>query len=192
MILAEAFEVTLEVTAALDKLGVRYLVGGSFASSAYGEVRTTMDVDLLAELPGSVVDALVAELSDRFYIDKDMIMDAIRRRASFNLVHLATMFKVDVFVSGRSELLVEEMNRRQRLELGDPPRAVYVCSAEDIVVQKLDWYEKGSRISDRQWNDVLGVLKTRLQLDVDYMRRWAQHLGVEALLDRALAEAGRG
>lgn len=192
MTLAEPLRVTLEVTSVLEKMGVRYLVGGSLASSAHGIPRSTQDVDLVAELPGSVVDAFVAQLSARFYVDKDMILDAIRRRASFNLIHLETMFKVDVFVSDRSELLLEEMDRRERLEVGDPPHAVYVCSAEDIVVQKLDWFERGGRVSERQWNDLLGVLRTRLDLDVSYMRRWAVVLGVESLLDAALREAKQG
>jgi hypothetical protein len=190
MSLAEPIAVTLEVTAALDKLGVRYLIGGSLASSAHGIPRATQDVDLLVELPGSKVDALVTELSPRFYIDKDMILDAIRRRATFNVLHLETMFKVDLFVSDRSELLLEEMSRREQLELGEPPRAVYVCSPEDIVVQKLEWFERGSRISERQWGDLMGVLRTRQGLDIDYMRRWARALGVEELLDKALGEAG--
>jgi hypothetical protein len=138
-----------------------------------------------------MVDALVQSLEQDFYVDRDMVADAVRRRASFNIIDLKTMFKVDVFVSDRSPLLLEEMARRQPLELGDPPQRVHVCSAEDIIVHKLDWYEKGARVSERQWNDLLGVLKVRAgQLDLAYLRRWCQALGLEDLLDRALAEAG--
>lgn len=190
MMLAEPIAVTLEVTAALDKLGVAYLVGGSFASSVHGIPRSTQDVDLLVELFQASVDALVAELSPGFYVDADMIRDAIRRSASFNVIHLATMFKVDMFVSSGSPLLREEMSRRQAFELGEPPRRVYVCSPEDIVVQKLDWFQKGNHISDRQWNDLIGVLTVRRgALDSDYLRRSAAALGVSELLERALDEA---
>lgn len=189
--LAEPIAVTLEVTAALDKLGIVYLVGGSFASSVHGIPRSTQDVDFLVELGRGSVDALVAELSPRFYIDADMIRDAIDRRATFNVIHLATMFKVDMFVSSGSPLLREEMSRRQAFELGDPARRVYVCSPEDIVVQKLDWYRRGDRISDRQWGDLIGVLKVRRgSLDHDYLRRCAGVLDVAELLERALGEAG--
>jgi hypothetical protein len=189
MSLAEPIQVTLEVAAVLDKLGVRYLVGGSLASSVYGIPRSTHDLDLLVELPGSKVDAFVHELSGSFYVDRDMIFDAIRRRATFNIVHLQTMFKVDLFVSDRSELLALEMDRRQPIDLGEPPRRVFVCSPEDIVVQKLDWYRRGGGVSDRQWGDVVGVLKVRGQkLDLAYVRRWCAELGLTELLERALAE----
>jgi hypothetical protein len=191
MNLAEPIAVTLQVSAVLDRLGIRYLVGGSLASSVHGIPRSTQDLDLLVELPGSLVEPLVASLSGDFYVDRDMIFDAIQRHASFNIVHLATMFKVDLFVSDRSPLLLEEMVRRESVELGDPPQLVQICSAEDIVVQKLEWYEKGGRISDRQWSDLVGVLKVRgHELDIAYVRRWAVALGLAALCERALEETG--
>ena len=193
MTLAEPIAITLQVTQALDKLGVAYLVGGSLASSVHGIPRSTEDIDLLIELPGRLVDALVTELSPAFYVDRDMILDALGRRASFNILELRTMFKVDLFVSDQSPLLVEEMARRQRVELGDPPRVVYVCSAEDIVVQKLDWYEKGARSSDRQWRDIIGVLTIRgPALDLAYIRRWAAALRLGDLCEKAISEAGFG
>jgi len=192
-VLAEPILVTLTITAALERLRIPYLVGGSLASSVHGIPRSTQDLDLLVELPGSLVDRLASELEADFYVDREMIHDAIRQRASFNVIHLGTMFKVDVFISDRSPLLTEEMSRRQAFELGDPPRTVQVCSAEDIVVQKLDWFEKGQRISDRQWQDLVGVLKVRgSDLDLDYVRRWAAELGLTEICDRALHEAGLG
>ncbi|MCK6537773.1 MAG: hypothetical protein L6Q84_32770 [Polyangiaceae bacterium] len=189
--LAEPIAVTLEVVRALDALGISYLVGGSLASSVHGIPRSTHDLDLLVELPGAKVEPLASALEGSFYVDRDMMLDAVRRRASFNVLHLATMFKVDVFVSDRSPLLVSEMSRRQPVELGQPPEIVQVCSAEDIVIQKLDWYEKGSRISDRQWQDVIGVLKVRgPALDASYIRGWAKALNLSALCERAFDEAG--
>jgi Nucleotidyl transferase AbiEii toxin, Type IV TA system len=191
MTLAEPIAVTLEVTEAFERLGVRYLVGGSLASSVHGIPRATQDIDFLAELAGRHVDELVAFLQGRYYVDRDMILDAIRRRASFNVVQLRTMFKVDVFVSDRSDLVREEMDRRVPFSLGDPPRHVYVCSAEDIVVQKLDWYRKGNEVSERQWRDLIGVLEVQAgKLDLDYIRRWARELSLVDLAERALSEAG--
>jgi len=102
MSLPEAIAVTVRVATALEKIGIVYAVGGSLASSAYGVPRSTQDADLLIELPGRFVEPLVLELSPDFYIDRDMILDAIRRRASFNIIHLQTMFKVDLFISDRS------------------------------------------------------------------------------------------
>jgi hypothetical protein len=189
MTLAEPLAITAAVVRVLEKLGIRYLVGGSLASSVHGIPRSTQDIDLLIELPGRLVEPLAAELERDFYVDRDMILDAVHRRASFNVIDLKTMFKVDLFVSDRSRLLLEEMERRQLVELGEPPASIQVCSAEDIIVHKLDWYEKGGRVSERQWSDLVGVLAIRgAALDLDYLRRWCAELGLTELLDRALAE----
>lgn len=98
LILAEPLSVVAEVAGAFDKLGVRYLVGGSLASSVYGIPRATQDVDLVADLPSTLVDAFCSLLQDAFYIDGDMIREAIQRKASFNIVHIGTMSKADVFI----------------------------------------------------------------------------------------------
>ena len=87
------------VARAFERLGVRYYVGGSVASAFHGAMRTTMDVDVIADLDDSHVAGLLADLSDGFYASEAAIRDAIRRRSSFNLIHLQTSFKVDVFMS---------------------------------------------------------------------------------------------
>ncbi|HEX6276939.1 MAG TPA: hypothetical protein VFZ53_28055, partial [Polyangiaceae bacterium] len=104
---AEPVEVTLRVVGELERLGIEYLVGGSLASSVHGRPRATQDVDIVARIAGAQVDALVAALSNDFYVDADMIRDAIRRRGSFNVVHLESMLKVDVFVFSGDELALE-------------------------------------------------------------------------------------
>ena len=68
----------------------------------------------------------------------------------------------------------------------EPERTVYVTSPEDIILSKLEWYRMGDEVSDRQWRDILGVVKTKSsQLDLAYLRYGAGELGVEDLLDRA-------
>jgi hypothetical protein len=88
------------VADAFEALGISYRVGGSVASSALGVARTTLDIDLVADLRASHVALLVERLQDEYYVDADVIRDAIQRRSSFNVIHLATMVKVDVFVLG--------------------------------------------------------------------------------------------
>ena len=191
MSLAEPIAVTLELAEGLEALGLNYVVGGSIASSLHGIPRATQDIDIVVVLWGKDVAGFVARFESSFYVDRDMVMDAIRRRVSFNIIHLATMYKVDVFIADRSDLVREELDRRLAIELGEPPRRVWVCSAEDIVLQKLDWYEQGNRISDRQWTDVIGVMKVQGQeLDLAYLRKWADTKGLRALLEKALREAG--
>ncbi|MGE3173994.1 MAG: hypothetical protein AB7O97_15315 [Planctomycetota bacterium] len=177
-----------EVVACLDRLGVPFFVAGSVASTMHGEIRTTQDVDLVVELDEPRVRALVEALQDRYYVDEASVVDAVRRRSSCNLIHLATAFKVDLFVRRERPFSRSEMARRERVAVGG--LTLPMATAEDCVLTKLEWFEKGGRVSDRQWRDVLGVIKGRGdRLDVGYLRRWAAELGLRELLDRALHEA---
>ena len=190
--LTEQIAVTLAVVEALDALGVPYAIGGSFASALHGVMRATMDADLVADLCLEHVEPLAQALGDAFYADAEMMRDAIRRQGSFNLIHLGTMFKVDVFVAKPRAFDRSQLARRQlHLLSEDPERHAYVISAEDVVLSKLEWYRMGGEVSDRQWRDVLGVLKVQGdRLDQDYLRRMSVELGVTDLLERVLEEAG--
>lgn len=188
----EVIGVTLRVTAILEKLDVPYLVGGSLASSLHGEPRATQDVDIVADLKPEHVAPFVSALHDDFYVDEPAVRDAVKRRSTFNVIHLETMFKVDVFVAGNQRVTRRELERRQVFILDvQPPEEIIVASPEDIIVQKLYWYRLGDEVSERQWSDAMSVLKIRnRKLDLDYMRDVATEMGVEDLLVRALREAG--
>jgi hypothetical protein len=187
-VLNEPIAVTMAVIDALNALGVPYFIGGSLASSVHGVIRTTMDVDLVADLRPEHVEPLVQMLGQTFYVDAGAIQEAIRSRRSFNLIHLETMFKVDVFVRKRRPYDQAQLERRLLQTLSSNPEQVaYVASAEDTVLTKLEWYRMGGEISDRQWNDVLNVIKVQGgRLDRDYLRHWAAQLGVGDLLERVL------
>jgi hypothetical protein len=190
---ADAVAAVAPVAAALERMGVSYAIGGSLASSVYGEPRSTNDVDLVADLGEEHVDALVRELGDDFYADPDMIRDAVRRRGSFNVVYRPVVFKVDVFVARRDAWTREELARATAIEidLGDGTRVrLCIASAEDTVLHKLVWYQLGGGVSDRQWADLLGVLRVQAAgLDAAYLDRIAGDMGVADLLARARREA---
>jgi len=190
--LAEQIAVTLMVTDALDALGVSYAIGGSLSSALHGVMRATMDADLVAALRLEHAGPLAQALGDAFYADAEMMRDAVRHHSSFNVIHLETMFKVDVFVAKPRAFDRSQLARRQSHLLSeDPERHAYVTSAEDIVLSKLEWYRMAGGVSDRQWRDVLGVLKVQGErLDHGYMRCMAAELQVTDLLERALKEAG--
>lgn len=189
-----SLSVVLDVIGVLEDLGVRYHLGGSFASAVHGVPRQTMDADLVVDLSAGHVDRLIGRLANDFYADRDAAMDAVARRSSFNAIHLATGFKVDFFVKGSGEFDDVELERSRLTQvLENPPRSAWIKSPEDTILRKLQWFRKGGEVSDRQWRDVLGVLMAIGEgLDEEYLDRWATTLGLSDLLERARKQIGRG
>ncbi|MEO5727971.1 MAG: hypothetical protein ABI134_26295 [Byssovorax sp.] len=190
--LSEPLVVVAKLARVFDDLQIRYLVGGSVASSLYGIPRATQDVDLVADIKRPHVQPITSALTGEFYVDADMIHEAIQARSSFNVIHLATMFKADIFILKEDSWSREEMTRA-RAEAFDVPEgkvAVRFASPEDTLLHKLVWYKLGNQISDRQWGDILGVLKVQGDLlDREYLDRWAPVLDVADLLERARQQA---
>lgn len=185
------FQVVLRVLTALEALGAQYHVGGSFASSIHGTPRFTHDLDVVVTLSSLQASLLAQELREEFYLDPERLQEAVAGRRSCNLIHLATGFKVDLFVSGTSPFDRSEMARAVPMNLlADAGRTVPVKSAEDLVLRKLLWYREGGGVSDRQWHDILGVLRQKSgNLDMAYLERWSTELQLGELLERALVEA---
>jgi len=186
----EFLGVALLVADTFDALGVPYAIGGSLASVWHGIPRTTIDADLVADLLPEQISPFVRALRDEFYVDPLAIVDAMQRRSSFNLIHRTSMFKVDIFLPKERPFERMQLERRAReVILGEPERTAWVTSAEDIVLAKLEWFRMGGEVSERQWRDVLGVMKTQgTWLDEAYLRRWAAELEVSDLLERAFNE----
>ncbi len=190
MVDGEALQVTQLVTRVLDSLDIRYVIGGSMASIVHGMIRTTMDVDIVADLNAEQVESFISGLQGVFYIDEQMILQAVQRRSSFNLIHLQSMFKVDIFIPKERPFDQQQLNRRVSEQIGDSPDdRLWVLTAEDIILAKLDWFRLGGGVSERQWRDILGVIKTQqATLNMAYLNQWANSLGVSNLLSLALQE----
>ncbi len=188
----EVTRITLLVTQTLEQIGIPYAVGGSLASSLYGIMRSTLDVDIVTDMKLEHIQPLVAALSKEFYADDEMMRDAIAHHSSFNLIHYETAFKVDIFIRKPRAFDIMQLERRRMSVIAtDPEQSVYVVSPEDIILAKLEWYRMGGEVSERQWCDILGVLKIGAgELELDYLRKWADELKVSDLLERALKEAG--
>lgn len=188
----DAITVTLLVTTCLEKLGVSYFIGGSMASTLYGMVRTTQDADIIADLQMAHALGFVNALRDHFYIDEMMIINAIHQRSSFNIIHRSSMFKVDIFLPADSYFTKMQFSRaKQEVVSNDPELKAWVTSPEDILLAKLSWYRLGGNVSERQWRDVIGILKVQKDnLDYAYLASMAQRLNLTDLFAKAKVQAG--
>ncbi len=172
----------------LDQIGIRYVIGGSVAASAYGEPRTTLDLDVMIEADERQIRKLVEKLSDDFYVDETAAVQAVRMTSSFNVVHYASSMKVDLFLAEHDSFATRQLERRRALTMG-PGLTLYFYAPEDLIVRKLMWYRVGGELSERQWRDVIGVLKLSSSiLDWPELRRAASEAGVEDL-SRAAKDA---
>lgn len=190
--LPEPLSVVKKVAQLLDDLRIPYFIGGSIASSILGFERSTMDVDLVADMKEENVLAFVEAVKSEFYVDADMIREAIQTHTSFNILYLPTMVKVDIFIMQPDAWAKEKWARRrlERIGSGSDEFAVYLASPEDMILQKLAWFQMGSGVSERQWRDVQGVLKVQApHLDYAYLQHWAMELGLFSLLQKAFADA---
>ena len=184
----DPYTVALAVTSVLNALGVPHTIGGSIASSFAGEPRSTIDIDMVVAIEDRHVEAFVAALTPAFYVDADALRRAIREHSSTNLIHHSTMLKVDLFVAGGTPLDAQQLARRRTVELPGG-RTMQIHPPEDILLQKLRWYRQGGNVSDRQWRDILAIVRVQgPKLDRDYLRANAPVLGVSDLLTKALAE----
>jgi hypothetical protein len=177
----------------LNQLGIKYFAVGSVASSIHGLPRYTQDVDLVVQLGQEHIERISSLTSREFYMDRDEAQLAVGLGRAFNLIHLASASKLDIFPMQQSEFHRSEMSRSSEEDWVIPGECTVrlpVASAEDTILSKLIWYKQGGQVSDRQWSDILGVA-TGAERDWDYMRAWAPRLGVGDLLERVFGEAGQ-
>jgi hypothetical protein len=182
-----AFE---ELLAALNRLEIPFLIGGSVASGIHGILRQTKDIDIVADMAPAIVEEFCEVLASSFYADAEQAALAIRDGRAFNVIHLKSAYKFDIFPAGKDRFVQSQLARRRYattsiagLENIEFP----VASAEDTILAKLVWFRKGGEVSDQQWHDVLGMMRVQAgRLDLDYLGKWAKELGVSDLLGNAL------
>jgi hypothetical protein len=181
--------IALQVAREFDALGIAYTIGGSIAGSFAGEPRSTLDIDIVAAVLETHVPLIIAALEHDFYVDRAALQRAVRERTSANLIHQPSQLKVDVFVAGGTPLDEQQLKRRQAVDVGGG-QTLYLHPPEDILLQKLRWFRKGGEVSDRQWRDILGIVRVQGdRLDRAYLSTSAPMIDVLDLLDRALREA---
>ena len=190
---SDAIEASRPLIACLQALSIPCYFGGSIASSVHGTPRSTIDADIVADIQPNLADDLYQRLKPIYFADLTSIRKATEMRESFNLLHRETHVKIDVFVQRHYRYERQVMERIQMIAF-DSDRAddrLPFCSVEDIILNKLMWYDQGGRISERQWSDLQGVLKIqRNALDRAYLDHWANYLDVSGLLRDAYRQAG--
>lgn len=187
---ADAIDVALLVARAIESVGGAYFVGGSVASSFQGEPRATNDIDIVVELPLGRIAALVAALGPSFEVDIDMLRDALLHGGTCNIFFLPLLTKVDLFAVGPSPFDHSEFARRKTVTVRAAGDTLVLKTPEDTVIRKLLWYRDGGEVSDKQWRDVVEVLRVSGTLmDHAYMTSWSTRLGLADLLARARADA---
>jgi hypothetical protein len=189
----DPIDVALRVARAIEAAQGTYFVGGSLASSLQGEPRATNDIDIVIELPLGRIRQFVVELGSEFEVDTDMLRDALLHGRSCNIFFLPTVMKVDLFGIGPSPFDEVEFARRRPVTVRATGEVLVLKKPEDSVLRKLLWYREGGLVSDRQWRDVVEVLRVSGEsIDDPYLDTWATRLGILDLLERAREEASQG
>lgn len=181
-------DVFRRITAALDQAGIGYMLSGSFASAHYGIPRSTQDIDLVIEATPAKLRTFVEALpANEYYADIDSALEAHKRQSMFNVIDLATGWKIDLIIRKSRAFSQEEFRRRQRVSLHDVP--LFVASAEDVIISKLEWAKLSQ--SRRQIEDTAAILKVRWDaLDHSYLVKWIGELDLKKEWDDSQRVAG--
>lgn len=180
-------EFLAEVVQQLEHASIEYMIGGSVASSIYGDPRTTRDIDMVVEVTEASLRALFGAV-DRsvVYIDEPPSGQPIIAGQMFNLLDLRGGWKVDLIVRKARPFSEIEFARRRRLVVLGVMASM--ASAEDVLLTKLEWAVRSG--SSRQVDDARGIVAVQgSSLDLEYLRRWAPELGVEDLLELVLTDS---
>lgn len=191
IMIGNPIELALLIAGILDSLNIIYFVGGSVATSLWGESRATLDVDIVADLQLDNIKDFILKIEPLFYVSETAIVQAIIEQSSFNLIHFNTSEKIDIFIPNQNPLIRQEISRRTLQKVSENNDYLYLATPEDMILQKLIWYRQGNQISERQWRDILGVLKVQSHnLDLNYLTLWAEKENLADFLQKALKESG--
>lgn len=176
-------DVFRRISTALDQAGIAYMVTGSFASAHYGSPRSTQDIDLVIESTANQLEKFVGALpGNEYYVELDAALRAQQKESLFNVIDLATGWKIDFIVRKSRAFSREEFQRRQQVSFQDVN--LYMATAEDTILSKLEWAKLGQ--SQRQIQDVVAILRVQWDgLEHSYLGKWIDELGLTKEWDDA-------
>jgi hypothetical protein len=170
------------VIEALEAAGVEYLIGGAVAAWAWGEPRSTLDLDLVVDIPLEAVVPLSTELEKRdMLVPPDIILENLleaRADLPINAIHMRSGFKADLYpLRPGDELRQSALKRRVQVDLGPPIGQVFIHSPEDLIIDKTRYFSLSGQTKHlRDISAVLAALKD--QLDIVYVETWMERQGL--------------
>ena len=179
--MSQELEILKEVGRRLADAKIAYMVTGSVAANFYAVPRMTRDIDIVIEVFQEHLRKLMNLFKDDFYIDQESVAEAIDQRGLFNIIHNEHVFKVDFIIRKDMPYRKLEFERKRSIDLEG--QKIWVVSPEDLVLSKLDWAKDS--LSDMQLKDVKNLLGTVRDLDLAYLDKWTQELGLNAIFQKA-------
>jgi len=185
----EQHELLRHLVRSFESLGIQYILTGSVASMAYGEPRLTNDIDVVADIREEHIEGLKRCFrEDEFYLSEEAVREAVRRGRQFNIIHLSSGLKVDVIIRKKDAFDNSRFSRFKRLGVTEDTEANF-AAPEDVIIKKMEFYKEGA--SEKHLRDITGILKVSGDIiDYDYIRRWADEMGVEDIWAAVLKRVG--
>jgi len=167
-----------DTTIRLHDAGIEYYLVGSLAAMQYGRPRFTNDIDIVAQIQASQIPAFekLFDIEEYYCPPKEVITDEVIRGGMFNLIHQASGVKIDIVPLKKTEFAASEFSRRRKIEVL-PGLEVYIASAEDIILKKLDYFREGG--SEKHLIDIRGML-AETEIDHTYLENWVAKLGLSS------------
>lgn len=178
--MSEELRVLFDVVNRLDLVGVPYMLTGSMALSFYGRPRLTRDVDLVVEIGAADFNKLKNVFEADYYIETDDMREAVQHQGMFNVIHNASLIKIDLIVRKNETYRKTEFARRRHVALGE--NKVCIVSIEDLILSKLSWAQDTP--SDRQLDDVRNLLQNKSAIEFPYLEQWIKTLNLATIYEK--------
>lgn len=175
-------DLLVKVTDKLRQLKIPYMITGGIAVIFFGRPRLTHDFDLVVTIKPEQISGLVRAFQDEFYISQEAVQNALHKQSMFNMVHFDSGIKVDFWIIQANEFDRKRFERRQKHRYRG--KEIYFSSPEDVILKKVLWF-KESEIQ-KHLEDALGILEIQENLDLNYLKIWADKLGIQTLLEELL------
>ncbi len=179
--MSEDFEALKIVTQRLEKANLLYMVTGSVAANFYTVPRMTRDIDIVIELEPGAAETVMNIFSADFYVDLEMIQEAIGSEQMFNIIHNNSLVKIDFIIRKKTPYRELEFRRRKKMKI-EEGLEVWVVAAEDLILSKLFWAKES--LSELQLRDVKNILDNQTKLDRGYLEMWIDSLGLQKIFEK--------